>query len=133
MRYLIDTNHLSPMITAGHRLRIRILEALEAGDEFYIAVPVISEFLFGLLLLPRAVTNEAEWKQIEPEFGYIGVDKEDAIQAAKLRAWLRRHGKQLGFVDALIAVIALRNDLTLLTTDQDFAVIPQLMCENWLL
>jgi predicted nucleic acid-binding protein len=35
-------------------------------------------------------------------------------------------------VDSLIAVIALRNDLTLLTTDGDFKPIPQLKRENWL-
>ena len=32
----------------------------------------------------------------------------------------------------LIAVIALRNDLILLTTDQDFRTVPRLEQENWL-
>ena len=34
--------------------------------------------------------------------------------------------------DALIAAVALRRDLTLLTTDGDFAAVPGLLCENWL-
>lgn len=33
---------------------------------------------------------------------------------------------------SLIAAVALRYDLTLLTTDKDFSAIPQLKQENWL-
>ena len=36
-------------------------------------------------------------------------------------------------IDALIAAIALRYDLTLLTTDGDFYAVPDLKHENWLL
>lgn len=58
-------------------------------------------------------------------------DALDADQAADLQVHLRRQGRQLATVDALIAVTALRYDLTLLTTDKDFEVIPSLRCENW--
>lgn len=37
-----------------------------------------------------------------------------------------------GAVDALIAVVALRYNLTLLTSDQDFTAIASLPQENWL-
>ena len=40
---------------------------------------------------------------------------------------------QLETVDALITAVALRYDLTLLTTDRDFNAVPQLKQENWLL
>lgn len=65
------------------------------------------------------------------EFAYYGVERQDAEMAADLRLKLRRVGRQLGAVDALIAVLALRNDLTLLTTDGDFAAVPGLKLENW--
>ncbi|RIK38099.1 MAG: hypothetical protein DCC55_22160 [Chloroflexi bacterium] len=35
-------------------------------------------------------------------------------------------------VDALIAALALRYELTLLTTDKDFWAVPGLRMENWL-
>jgi predicted nucleic acid-binding protein len=35
-------------------------------------------------------------------------------------------------VDALIATVALRYDLILLTTDRDFSIISTLKQENWL-
>ncbi len=55
------------------------------------------------------------------------------MSAANSQIQLRQRGWQLGTVDALIAVIALRYDLTLLTTDGDFNAVPDLKHENWLL
>jgi len=43
---------------------------------------------------------------------------------------LRKNGWQLGIIDSLIAVIALRNGLTLLTTDKDFSIISEIRREN---
>lgn len=47
-------------------------------------------------------------------------DREDHIAAAAIRNQCRRSGVQLGTVDALIAQLCIRNELTLLTTDRDF-------------
>ena len=55
--YLLDTNHASPLVTLSHPLRERILEKLDAGDDFAICVPVITETLFGIGILPRAKQN----------------------------------------------------------------------------
>jgi len=42
------------------------------------------------------------------------------------------HASPLATIDALIAITALRYDLTLLTTDGDFQAVPVLRLENWL-
>lgn len=55
----------------------------------------------------------------------------DAQESAELQANLRRSGWQLATVNALIATVALRNSLILLTTDGDFRFIHQLAQENW--
>lgn len=47
-------------------------------------------------------------------------DRQDHIDAAALRTACRQAGVQLGTIDALLAQLCIRNDLTLLTTDQDF-------------
>lgn len=47
-------------------------------------------------------------------------DREDHIAAARLRNACRRAGVQIGTIDALLAQLAIRHDLTLLTTDKDF-------------
>lgn len=47
-------------------------------------------------------------------------DREDHVAAADLRSTCRRHGVQVGTIDALLARLCLRHDLLLLTTDRDF-------------
>ncbi len=130
--YLLDTNHISPLVTIGHPLRERILRCLETGDTFSIAVPALTEMLFGISLLSRARQNLQEWERIKFSFNYYGIDQANAEQAARLQVALRRQGWQLATVDALIATVALRNGLTLLTTDRDFAIL-EIKQENWLL
>ncbi len=58
-------------------------------------------------------------------------DEIDGAAAAALQLALRRQGRQLVTVDALIAAVALRYDLVLLTTDRDFQAIPTLRQDDW--
>jgi|SRR5580698_2483859 predicted nucleic acid-binding protein len=48
-------------------------------------------------------------------------DPRDYIDAAALRV-CRRSGVQLGTINALLAQLCIRNDLTMLTTDGDFSL-----------
>ena len=47
-------------------------------------------------------------------------DRGDHIEAAALRNTCRQAGVQIGTVDAVLAQLCIRHDLTLLTTDLDF-------------
>src|SRR5207244_10093433 len=130
--YLLDTNHAAAVVTLGHPLRQRVLLRLQAGDTFAITVPVVAETLYGIGLLPRATQNLAEWARLRPSLTCYIPDEADAENAAALQRSLRRQGWQLETVDALIAVVALRYNLVLLTSDKDFAPVPHLKQENWL-
>lgn len=129
--YLLDTNHASPLVTLHHLLRQRVLAAMNGGDTFAINVLVLAETLYGISSTPRGAKNRAVWAQLEPQIACYVPDIADAVEAADLQLRLRRRGRQLATVDALIAVIALRYDLTLLTTDNDFDAVPGLRRENW--
>lgn len=50
----------------------------------------------------------------------LSPDRQDHVDAAELRNACRRAGVQLGTIDALLAQLCIRHDLTLLTTDSDF-------------
>jgi predicted nucleic acid-binding protein len=130
--YLLDTNHASPLVTRHQPLRQRVRERMVAGDIFAICVPILTETIFGISLLPRAAQNRAEWARFEARFPCYVPDAFDGRAAATLQLALRRRGRQLATVDATIAAVALRHDLVLLTTDRDFAAIPDLKQENWL-
>lgn len=51
---------------------------------------------------------------------FVRPEREDHIAAADLRNECRRRGTQVGTIDALIARLCIRFELTLLTTDGDF-------------
>lgn len=129
--YLLDTNHASPLVTLHHPLRQKILAAMDAGDTFAITVPVLTETLYGISVTPRGKQNRVIWAQLEPQIICYVPNAIDATKAADLQIRLRREGRQLATVDALIAIIALRYNLVLLTTDNDFKAVPDLRQESW--
>lgn len=64
--------------------------------------------------------------QIVERFGALPLiqpDREDHIGAAGLRNTCRRAGVQIGTIDALIAQLCIRHELTLLSTDKDFTYV----------
>lgn len=129
--YLLDTNHASPLVTPGHALILRMQRQQALGDTFALCIPVLTEVLFGIGIAPRAEQNVKLWALWEQALECHVPDIVDAKQAAELQILLRKRGRQFATVDALIAITALRYDLTLLTTDNDFGAVPGLRCENW--
>ena len=130
--YLLDTNHLSRLIDQRFSLRARVLGARVWGDTFHLIAPLITEAIAGFSILPRAASNWSEWRLARPALDLPALDAEDAESAALPQVTLRRAGRQLATVDALVAAVALRHDLTILTTDRDFSAVPGLARENWL-
>jgi predicted nucleic acid-binding protein len=53
-------------------------------------------------------------------FPLLAPDREDHIAAAALRNLCRKRGVQIGTIDALLAQLCVRHELTLLSTDEDF-------------
>ncbi len=131
-RYLLDTNHLSPLVTLGHSLRERVLVRMAEGDEFCVATVCAAEVVYGIGILPRAEANLAEWDRLKSGFTHLQVELFEAERAGHLQIALRRAGVQFKTVDAIIAAVALRDQLMLLTTDGDFTAVPGLERDNWL-
>jgi predicted nucleic acid-binding protein len=131
-RYLIDTNHASRLITYQHPLSLRIVQNPDPRDEYTLIVPVIAEVIAGIATLPRAEENLRFWAECTRGIRKHAPTPEDGYNAGLLQAQLRKRGWQLATIDALIATYALRNQLTLLTTDADFSRVEGLSSENWL-
>lgn len=65
-------------------------------------------------------------RQILERFGALPLlmpDRNDHVEAAELRNTCRRAGVQVATIDALLAQLCIRHDLTMLTTDGDFRLI----------
>jgi len=52
-------------------------------------------------------------------------DRDDHIEAAELRNRCRRKGVQIGTIDALLAQLCIRHEVTMLTADHDFTRIAE--------
>lgn len=91
--------------------------ALEEGRAVVTTGLVLQELLQGFSG-PRAR------KQIVERFSALPLlapDRQDHIDAAELRNRCRRAGIQVGTIDAIVAQLCIRHQLTLLSTDKDFA------------
>ena len=106
-----DGNSATPQVEA-------LRAALHSGDGIVTTGLILQELLQGFAG-PRA------HKQLIEKFAALPLlvpDRQDYIDAAGLRNLCRRAGVRLGTIDALLAQLSIRHDLTLLTTDDDFTL-----------
>ena len=90
--------------------------ALEGGHAVVTTGLVLQELLQGFSG-PRARKQIVERFTALP---LISPDRQDHIDAAELRNRCRRAGIQVGTIDAILAQLCIRHQLTLLSTDKDF-------------
>lgn len=89
---------------------------IEAGETIVTTGLVLQEILQGF-------SGPKARAQILERFSAVPLlipHREDHIQAAELRNHCRRAGVQIGTIDALLAQLCIRHDLTMLTSDRDF-------------
>ncbi len=104
-----DSPDKSPEVTA-------LVHTLERGDPVITTGLVLQELLQGFTG-PKARGLIVERFSSLP---LLAPDRDDHVAAAELRNTCRRRGLQIGTIDALLAQLCIRYQLTLLTTDQDF-------------
>jgi hypothetical protein len=93
-----------------------LIRAIETGETILTTGLVIQELLQGF-------SGPKARAQILDRFSAVPLivpDRDDHIQAAELRNRCRRAGMQIGTIDALLAQLCIRHDLTMLSTDNDF-------------
>ncbi len=93
-----------------------LVRAIEGGETILTTGLVLQELLQGF-------SGPKASDQILDRFSSVPLlvpDRNDHIAAAELRNRCRRNGVQIGTIDALLAQLCIRHDLTMLTTDDDF-------------
>ena len=91
--------------------------ALEGADQVFTTGLVLQELLQGF------AGPKVRGQLIErfAALGFLQPDREDHIEAAEVRNSCRRHGVQIGTIDAVLIQLALKHDLVLLSSDNDFS------------
>jgi predicted nucleic acid-binding protein len=106
-----DTDSLAPQVGA--------LQAALGGGESIVTTGLILQELLQGFSGPRARKDLIERFAALP---LLVPDRHDYIEAANLRNLCRRVGVQVGTIDALLAQLCIRHELTMLTTDGDFSL-----------
>ena len=93
-----------------------LVRAIEAGQVILTTGLVLQELLQGF-------SGPRDRERIVERFAALPLlvpERRDHVNAAELRNNCRRSGVQIGTIDALLAQLCIRHDLTMLTTDGDF-------------
>ncbi len=121
MSLLVDTSVWSLAmrqdISPDNRHVQLLTSSIDSGVEIYSTGIILQELLQGF-------TKPKSADLIIDRFAAIPMlipETSDYIDAAKLRNQCRRKGVQIGTVDALIAQLSIRLQLSLLTADEDFS------------
>ncbi len=120
MTLLVDTSVWSLALrrdAEATEIEVQQLKDALLGSEIVVTTGLVLQELLQGFSSPKA---QAQIVQRFAALPLLQPDREDHISAAGLRNVCRKAGVQLGTVDALLAQLCIRHDLTLLTTDKDF-------------
>ena len=131
--FLADTNVLSEVLRP--RPNVSVVRRLHATHRAALFASEVTrqELRYGAALHARAAEI---WRKVErdilPLTSWLAIDERVALDAADLRAALRRRGTPIGVSDLFLAATARVHDLVLVTRNvRHFANVPDLAVENW--
>jgi predicted nucleic acid-binding protein len=105
-------------------LGARLEEAINA-TAVYACGPVLYELVQGA----RSEKERAELTNALSALPFLEVTEALWVKAGQLSATLRKAGRTIPFSDILLATLAIENNLTLMTVDEHFRNIPDLVID----
>ncbi len=120
MKLLIDTSVWSEALRRKDKSlnssETIVRKIIDNNDEIVVIGIILQEILSGIS--DRRLFSEI--KNILNDFSYLEMARDDYIYAAELRNKCKQKGITAGSLDFLIASVAIRNKLKLVTFDKDF-------------
>ncbi len=95
---------------------LALKHALEGADQVFTTGLILQELLQGFAGLKARTQLIDRFAAL----GFLQPDRADHIEAAEVRNSCRRHGLQIGTIDAVLIQLCLKHDLVLLSSDNDF-------------
>lgn len=120
MTFLVDTSVWALALrrdTTSSEPEVRQLKDALLGADVVVTTGLVLQELLQGFSGPKAGAQIIERFAALP---LLQPDREDHIYAAALRNTCRKAGIQVGTIDALLAQLCIKHDLTLLSTDNDF-------------
>ena len=129
MPYILDANAVIGLLRdRSPNLARRVRQ--HSVNDIAISAIVVHELFFGAFKSQRAAENVQRVDGLR--FEVLDFDKEDARQAAEVRALLVAAGSPIGPYDVLIAGQEINRKRVVVTRNiREFARVPGLQIENW--
>ena len=131
-RYMLDINMASYIVRGPSPALAARLMAVPMAH-LCVSSVTQGELLYGLARKPGATNLQTAVREFLARVDVLVWDSAAATRYGALRAGLEANGTPLGNLDTLIAAHALATDTILVTHDQAFARVPDLVVENWVL
>ena len=129
--FLLDTNHVGRAVRPNSELWEPIYAARMRGLKVGTCVPVLCEVESGRLNVAKRELYAQGLDRLLRKIRLWPLTKFTAQYFGEIDQDLRRRGRALSQVDIMLASLCREMDLTLVTTDRDFAALPWLKTENW--
>ena len=141
MSYLLDTNHCAYVLNGLYKkpsrrkpeetLAIGRFEAL-SGERLFMAEASLGELVFGTCLSPRRAVLTERLEVFVQAVVPVAVDRPCWLLFGETKAELQKRGRPIQDVDLLIACVAKRYGLVLVSNDSAFRNLPEsFQVENW--
>jgi predicted nucleic acid-binding protein len=126
-RILLDTSAYSAAAQGHPGLK----DVLRFSEAVVVNPVVLGELASGFLGGSRATENRRLLERFlaSARVQVAVIDRETAERYAVIQSWLRRHGKPIPSNDIWIAATAMQHGLQLVTTDDHFAQLPQIVVD----
>ena len=125
MRILLDTNRLTDVLRGDRETVVLVEQSVEVWVPFITMGEIKAGFLGG----NRSHNNENLLQQFlhQPGIGVLFPTRETSDYYARLFVQLRKAGTPIPTNDLWIAILAVQHELTLLSRDEHFDKLPQLL------
>jgi tRNA(fMet)-specific endonuclease VapC len=125
---ILDTNAVSALLAGRNEPLQRVLDV---ADQHHLPLPVIAEYQYGLLHLPRPQRLQSLFRRLEADSIILLPDRLTADAYADIRQELKKKGQPIPENDIWIAALARQFDLEVVSQDAHFDSVPRLRRIGW--
>ena len=127
MRLLLDTSAYSAFMRGHAEIRV----AVQSNEEIFLNSVILGELIAGFIKGGRRRKNENELRRFlaSPRVGVLNVTEETAERYAVILNSLWRAGTPIPTNDIWIAASAMEHGLRVVTTDDLYQKVPQVMTD----
>lgn len=126
-RFLLDTN----IVIAIFAKDASVIESLEETEEVYVPITVLGELFYGAQKSSRVEANISLINEFAESCSVVTCDTETALLYGNIKNNLRIKGRPIPENDIWIAAIAKRYAMTLVSRDDHFKEIDELLTLTW--